>query len=130
MKEKELSNQQQEMSKKIPRNNPKTEGGLKMKRLESVMTVRLPQEDLRIIGEISKKQKKDKSTTVRELVELGKIYLAITQYQENKISIGRASEIAGLSISEMMDLLSKAGIKSRLEVEDYLESREFANEIL
>ncbi len=101
-----------------------------MKRLESVMTVRLPQEDLRIIGEISKKQKKDKSTTVRELVELGKIYLAITQYQENKISIGRASEIAGLSISEMMDLLSKAGIKSRLEVEDYLESREFANEIL
>ena len=101
-----------------------------MRRLESVMTVRLPQEDLRIIGEISKKQKKDKSTTVRELVELGKIYFAITQYQENKISIGRASEIAGLPISEMMDLISKAGIKSKLEIEDYLEGQQFAKEIL
>ena len=101
-----------------------------MRRLESVMTVRLPQEDLRIIGEISKKQKKDKSTTVRELVELGRIYLAITQYQENKISIGRASEIAGLPISEMMDLISKAGIKSKLEIEDYLEGQQFAKEIL
>ena len=101
-----------------------------MRRLESVMTVRLPQEDLRIIGEISKKQKKDKSTTVRELVELGKIYFAITQYQENKISIGRASEIAGLPISEMMDLLSKVGIKNKLEIEDYLEGQQFAKEIL
>ena len=101
-----------------------------MRRLESVMTVRLPQEDLRIIGEISKKQKKDKSTIVRELVELGKIYFAITQYQENKISIGRASEIAGLPISEMMDLISKAGIKSKLEIEDYLEGQQFAKEIL
>jgi len=101
-----------------------------MRRLESVMTVILPQEDLRIIGEISKKQKKDKSTIVRELVELGKIYFAITQYQENKISIGRASEIAGLPISEMMDLISKAGIKSKLEIEDYLEGQQFAKEIL
>ena len=101
-----------------------------MRRLESVMTVRLPQEDLRIIGEISKKQKKDKSTIVRELVELGKIYFAITQYQENKISIGRASEIAGLPISEMMDLISKAGIKSKLDIEDYLEGQQFAKEIL
>lgn len=101
-----------------------------MKRLESVMTVRLPQEDLKVIGEISNKEKKDKSTIVRELVELGKIYFAITQYQENKISIGKASEIAGLSISEMMDLLSKAGIKSKLEIEDYSESHEFAKEIL
>lgn len=101
-----------------------------MKRLETVMTVRLPQEDLKVIEEISKKQKKDKSTAVRELVELGKIYFAITQYQENRISIGKASEIAGLSISEMMDLLSKSGIKSKLEIEDYLESQEYVKEIL
>ena len=50
-----------------------------MKRLESVMTVRLPQEDLKIIEEISKKERKDKSTTIRELAELGKIYFAITR---------------------------------------------------
>ena len=101
-----------------------------MKRLENVMTVRLPEEDLKVIDEISKKEKKDKSTTVRDLVELGKIYFAIIQYRENKISIGKAAEIAGLTISEMMDLLSRLGIESNLDLADYLESQKFAEEII
>lgn len=101
-----------------------------MKRLEDVMTVRLPKEDLKIIEEISLNERKDKSTTIRDLVELGKIYFAITQYRENKISIGKAAEIAGLVLSEMMDLLSKLGIESSLELADYLESQKFAEEIV
>jgi|SRR3989338_7877662 len=101
-----------------------------MRRLENVMTVRLPKDDLKIIEEISLKEKKDKSTTVRDLVELGKIYFAITEYKENKISIGKAAEIAGLSISEIMDLLTKLGMQSNLDLADYLESQKFAEEIL
>ena len=101
-----------------------------MKRLENVMTVRLPNEDLKIIEEISLKERKDKSTTIRDLVELGKIYFAIIQYRENKISIGKAAEIAGLTISEMMELLSKLGIENNLDLADYLESQKFAEEIL
>ena len=91
-----------------------------MRRMQNVMTVRLPKEDLKVIEEISLKEKIDKSTTVRNLIELGKIYLAIIQYKENKISIGKAAEIAGLTISEMMDLLSKLGIQSNLDLADYL----------
>ena len=94
------------------------------------MTVRLPKEDLKIIEEISLKERKDKSTTVRDLVELGKIYFAIIQYRENKISIGKAAEIAGLTISEIMDLLSKLGIKSNLDLADYIEGQKFAEEII
>ena len=101
-----------------------------MRRLQSVMTVRLPLEDLKVVEEISQKQKKDKSTTVRDLVELGKIYFAINQYKDNKISIGKAAEIAGLTISEMMELLSKLGIQSNLDLKDYLEGQKFAEEIL
>lgn len=101
-----------------------------MKRMSNVMTVRLPKEDLEAVEQISIKSKKDKSTTVRELVELGKIYFAIVEYRENKISIGKAAEIAGLSISEMMDLLSKLGIKSNIELEDYLEGQKVADELL
>lgn len=63
----------------------------------------------------------DKSTTVRELIELGKIYFAILKYKDGKISIGKAAEIAGLSLSEMIDLAAKLGIESKLEVSDYLE---------
>ena len=101
-----------------------------MKRLQNVMTVRLPKEDLKIIEEISLKERKDKSTTVSDLVELGKIYFAIIQYRENKISIGKAAEIAGLTISEIMDLLSKLGIKSNLDLADYIEGQKFAEEII
>jgi len=101
-----------------------------MKRLENVMTVRLPKEDLKIIEEISLDEKKDKSTVVRDLVELGKIYFAIMQYRENKISIGKAADISGLTISEMMELLSKLGISSHLELSDYLAGQKFAEEII
>lgn len=101
-----------------------------MRRMSNVMTVRLPKEDLEAVEQISIKNKKDKSTTVRELVELGKIYFAIVEYRENKISIGKAAEIAGLTVSEMMDILSKLGIKSNIELEDYLEGQKVAEELL
>ena len=99
-------------------------------KMDNVVTVRLPKEDLEVVKEISIKSKKDKSTTVRELVELGKIYFAIVEYSERKISIGKAAEIAGLTISEMIDLLSKLGIKSSIELEDYLEGQKFAEELI
>lgn len=101
-----------------------------MRKMQNAMTVRLPLEDIKAIEEISKKEKIDKSTTVRNLVELGKIYFAILQYRENKISIGKAAEIAGLTISEIIDLLAKLGIQSNLDLADYLESKKFAEEIV
>ena len=99
-------------------------------KMNEVITVRLPKEDIEIVKRLAMEAKKDKSTTVRDLVELGKVYFAITQYQEGKISLGRASEIAGVSISEMIDLLAKLGIEGNLEVEDYLESAQVADEII
>ena len=101
-----------------------------MKRMDNVMTVRLPKEDLEVVNQISIKNKKDKSTTVRELVELGKIYFAIMQYREGKISIGKAAEIAGMTISEVMDLLSKLGIESNIQLEDYLEGQKLAEDLI
>lgn len=101
-----------------------------MKRMNEVITLRLPKEDVEIVKQLAVETKRDKSTTVRELVELGKVYFAIMQYGEGKISIGRASEIAGLSISETFDLLSKLGIKGNLEVEDYLEGAKVAEELI
>ena len=58
------------------------------------------------------------------------INFVLKNYKEEKISIGKASEIAGISISEMMDLLAKFGIKSPITYEDYLEGKKFAEKIL
>lgn len=92
-----------------------------MRKMQSVMTVRLPEEDIKAVEEISIQQKIDKSTTVRELIELGKIYFAILKYKEGKISIGKAAEISNLPLSEIIEILAELGIKSNLEVIDYLE---------
>lgn len=97
--------------------------------MTKVVTVRLPGEDVKLVEQLAKWGKKDKSTAIRELVEYGKIYLAIKLYKEGKISIGRAAEIANLSISETMDLFVELGIKSNIDVEDYLEGLKYAREL-
>ena len=97
--------------------------------MNNVLTVRLPREDLEVVKDIALKFKKDKSTTIRELLELGKIHFALIQYKEGKISLGRAAEIAGLTISEIIDLLSELGIKCRMDAEDYLLGKKTANRI-
>lgn len=60
------------------------------------------------------------SKAVRELLELGRLHLAIEEYKKGTASLGKASKLAGVSISRMMDILAEYGVESNLEVEDYL----------
>ncbi len=94
-----------------------------MKKMDTIMSIRLPEEDIELINQFAIEMKKDKSTAVRELVEMGKLYFAINEYAQGKISLGKAAEKAGLTISEIMDLLTSLGIKNKLEINDYLESK-------
>lgn len=100
-----------------------------MQRMNELISIRLPKEDLEIVKQLSLQDKKDKSTIVRDLVEQGKIYRAITQYAEGKISIGKATGLSGVTLSEFMDLLTKLGIKSNLLLEDYLEGKKTAKKL-
>jgi predicted HTH domain antitoxin len=52
--------------------------------------------------------------------------LAIEQYRAGRVSLGRAAEIAGMSISETIDLLVEYHIPTNLEFDDYLQSLENA----
>ena len=60
------------------------------------------------------------SKKVRELVDLGRVMLAIEKYKNSKASLEKASKIAGVSISEMLDIFSEYGVPANLEYEDYL----------
>lgn len=100
-----------------------------MKKMDNAMTVRLPKEDVEAINEIAIKTDKDKSTTVRELVELGKRHFAIMEYKEGRLSLGKAAEIAGMPLVELIELLSQLGIQSALEVQDYLAGKNVAEKI-
>ncbi len=101
-------------------------GGFTMKKMENIMCIRLPQEDVKIINQFAEEHSTDKSTAVRELVEMGKVYFAINEYVQGKASIGKTAETAGLPLGEMMDLLVVFGIKNTLDIDDYLESKKIA----
>ena len=51
----------------------------------------------------------------------GRVMLAIEKYKNGEASLGKAAELAGLSVGDMMTTLEQYGVKSNLEVEDYLE---------
>lgn len=42
----------------------------------------------------------------RKTVKMGRICFAINEYIKGKVSFGKASNIAGLTVSEMIDLLT------------------------
>ncbi len=70
-------------------------------------TISKPQELARILG-----------VRVKELPRLVKLYFAIELYREGKVSLGKASEIAGVSQWEMVEVLASKGIPLQYDAED------------
>lgn len=97
--------------------------------MSTVMSIRLSEEELKLIKELAEEENLDKSTAVRELVEKGRVYYALSKYHEGKISIGKAAETAKMSLSEFMDLLAHLGIENTLPVEDYFQGKEALKKI-
>ena len=88
------------------------------------MSLRLGEREVRYIKEIAKKEKKDKSSMVRELIGYGLSYLAIKQYKEGKLSLGKISKQLNLSISETIDMLAEFGVETPIDYDDYLKGYE------
>ncbi len=56
-------------------------------------------------------------------------FLALEPYREGKASLSKAAEVAGVSVSEMMDLLAEHGIPADLRLEDYREGLKTLREV-
>ncbi|HLG29219.1 MAG TPA: UPF0175 family protein [Candidatus Brocadiales bacterium] len=84
------------------------------------LSIRIDDEDYRFLSSLAEEEKENVSDTVRELVDMGRIMLAIERYKKSEVSIEKASKIAGVSLSRMMDLLVDFGVEANMEYEDYL----------
>ena len=89
--------------------------------MKKTLSVRIGKEEYDFVKRLADENKEEVSKAVRDLVDRGRLMYAIDSYKKGKASLGRAAELAGISISEMMDTLVEFGVKSNLEVEDYLE---------
>jgi len=88
--------------------------------MTKTMSVRIDEDNFEFLNRLSKEQKGDVSKAVRELVYKGRVMLAVERYKQNELSLGKAAELAGLSVGQMITTLAEFGVKSNLEKEDYL----------
>jgi len=51
----------------------------------------------------------------------GRLLFAVEKYKKGDASLGRAAELAGLRVGQMMARLEEFGVESRLGQEDYLQ---------
>ena len=89
--------------------------------MTKTMSIRMDRENYNFLTEISKEERSDLSKAVRDLVMRGRVLLAVERYKKGDASLGKAAQLAGLSVGQMMTLLAEFGVESRIEKDDYLE---------
>jgi predicted HTH domain antitoxin len=85
------------------------------------MSIRMDRENFEFLNELTKEQRSDLSKAVRDMVTRGRVLFAMERYKKGEASLGRAAELAGIPVGQMMTLLTEFGVQSRIEDEDYLQ---------
>jgi predicted HTH domain antitoxin len=90
--------------------------------MTKTMSIRMDRDNYEFLAEISKEERSDLSKAVRDLVTRGRILLAVERYKKGEASLGKAAELAGLPVGQMMTILTEFGVESRIEDAEYLQS--------
>ena len=88
--------------------------------MTKTMSIRMDRDNYEFLAEISKEERSDVSKAVRDLVTRGRVMLAVERYRKGEASLGKAAELAGLPVGQMMTVLTEFGVESRIEKDDYL----------
>lgn len=87
------------------------------------IATRLPKEEINEIEAFAKEEDLDKSTFIKKLLHQAlqeyKIHYAFKLYQERKISLSKAAEIAEVSLWHMFDLMGKYNITLNYSIKDF-----------
>lgn len=92
--------------------------------MTKTMSIRMDRDNYEFLNAISREERSDLSKAVRDLVTRGRILLAIEKYRKGEASLGKAAEVAGLPVGQMMTLLGEFGVRARIDQEDYRQSLE------
>lgn len=86
--------------------------------------------DTELLDNFSRVLKKNRSEVVRNLVESGKKEKAVELYKMKKVSLGLGAKLAGVVLSEFIDLLGEHNVDLNLEKEDVKRALQTAREVL
>jgi predicted HTH domain antitoxin len=72
----------------------------------------------------------NRSEMLRELIDQGRKMKSIELYKQGRVSLGLGAKIAGLSISEYIDLLKEYKVQINIDIDDAKKALEYARKIL
>ena len=90
--------------------------------MTKTMSIRMDRDNYEFLSAMTMEEQSDLSKAVRDLVTRGRILLAVEKYKKGEASLGKAAEVAGLPVGQMMTLLGEFGVRSRIDREDYRQS--------
>jgi predicted HTH domain antitoxin len=93
--------------------------------MTKTMSIRMDRDNYEFLAEISKEERTDLSKAVRDLVTRGRVLLAVERYRSGEASLGKAAELAGLPVGQMMTILTEFCVESRIEKADYLQGLQY-----
>ena len=85
--------------------------------MTKTMSIRMDQKNYEFLRAISREERNDLSKAVRDLVTRGRVLLAVERYRKGEASLGKAAELAGLAVGQMMTLLGEFGVRMRIKQE-------------
>jgi predicted HTH domain antitoxin len=92
--------------------------------MTKTMSIRMDRDNYEFLSAISREERSDLSKAVRDLVTRGRVLLAVEKYRKGEASLGKAAEVAGLPVGQMMTLLGEFAVRAKIDQEDYRQSLE------
>lgn len=93
--------------------------------MTEVVSTRISEDMAKDIEKIEKEEKTDRATVIRKLLAKAiadrKLERALTLYSNGKITLWKASKIAGLSLWETMEIIQQRKIPCHYTYEDFHE---------
>lgn len=98
------------------------------------ISFRVDEELIKRTEELSKLENLEKSTILRQALERGVKSLSeeavVSLYRKNVISLSEASYLTGLGAGELMELLKKHRVRSKITIEDFEKGKKTAEELV
>jgi predicted HTH domain antitoxin len=92
--------------------------------MTKTMSIRMDRDNYEFLSAISREERSDLSKAVRDLVTRGRVLLAVEKYRKGEASLGKAAQVAGLPVGQMMTLLGGFAVRAKIDQEDYRQSLE------
>jgi predicted HTH domain antitoxin len=93
--------------------------------MSNIKTVRIPDKLLKAVKRRAKSEDIDESTAIRQLLSIGVKNYAVDLYRDGKITLREASELADVTIREMIDILLDRGVKGNVRLDQQKKAIQF-----